>query len=60
MLDSWKTFGQESKASCRLISSITQKDEGAILYGFPVIQHEKIRIPAQLRANLAHHRLAKR
>ena len=30
-----------SKASCRLISSITQKDEGAILYGFPVIQIRK-------------------
>ena len=40
-----KTFwARESKASCRLISSITQKDEGAILYGFPVIQIRKIRI----------------
>ena len=53
-----KTFwARESKASCRLISSITQKDEGAVLQGFPVIRTRKIRILLKFRRN---HHLAKR
>ena len=46
-----KTFWAREAKQAALISSITQKDEGAILYGYPVIQTKNPH-SAQLRANL--------
>ena len=60
MSDSWKLLCKESKASCRLISSITTKDEGAVLHGFPLIRMRKIRILLQIKRKFRrNHRLAK-
>ena len=46
-------FGQEQqKQAGRLISSITQKDEGAVFARIPVIRTRKIRILLKLGATI--------